>query len=381
MNQRIIRNNSGRIVAIINESKEQTNLINILSKDYSEREKFFDFEVFVNELLKYKEEFGDLYVPVAYRSKDTNYPLGSTVSAVRCSKKKLDNHERPHCYILSEEQYAKLDEIGFMWSGRKSFDFERFYKELLKYKEEHGDLLVPTGYPTDKTKFPNAKTKYLLWNYVTKVRTYKRELDNGEALPNSFITDEQIKRLEEIGFVWDAQSFDFDKFVKELVLYKETYGDLNVPTKYINSETGYKLGGQVSRIRHGKKKFDKGYIHYGEYGMLSKEDYDILDDLGFVWDSKITFDFDKFYNELLIFKEKFGDLLVPARYKNLDSGYSLGNIVSLVRISKRKLQNGVKVNNHVLTNEQYKKLEDIGFVWKVRESKKTKDKIEESFSL
>ena len=361
MIKKVIQRCNGKECAVVvkEETTNEGKLCSALSARIIERERTFNFDKFVAELIKYKKEFGDLVVHASYRSKDTNYPLGAIIMAVRCSKKKLDSNQKPHGYLLTEKQYKVLEEIGFAWKiNRRVFNFDKFYAELLKYKEKFGDVHVPVAYIEEGSD-------YRLGGAVARIRLHKKEEENGEILP--FLTEEQYQMLDDIGFLWDAMSFNFENFVEELQAYKNIYGNLNVPVKYINPETGYKLGGNISRIRQGRKKFNSGHIHYGEYSILSKEDYDILDEMGFVWDAKITFNFDKFYEELLIYKEKFGDVNVPARYRNEETNYRLGNFVSCIRVTKKKVDNNIKTYNYVLTAEEYKKLNDIGFVWQLRE--------------
>jgi hypothetical protein len=48
---------------------------------------------------------------------------------------------------LTPERKQKLDELGFVWSLRaKRIEdhWDQMFKQLLTYKEEHGDCLVPS---------------------------------------------------------------------------------------------------------------------------------------------------------------------------------------------------------------------------------------------
>ena len=52
-----------------------------------------------------------------------------------------------------------------------------------------------------------------------------------------FLTEDKYKQLTEVGFIWDALSFDYDKFYNELMTYKEKHGNLLVLGMYENKET------------------------------------------------------------------------------------------------------------------------------------------------
>ena len=66
------------------------------------------------------------------------------------------------------------------------------YQELLAYRAQHGDCLVPRGYP------PNPR----LASWVAEQRKqYKLKLDGR----SSSITDDRVQLLNQIHFAWNAQ--------------------------------------------------------------------------------------------------------------------------------------------------------------------------------
>jgi len=58
---------------------------------------------------------------------------------------------------------------------------------------------------------------------------YKKNLLEGKA---TFITEDRIDSLNDIGFIWDALQDTFDLRLSQLVEYKETHGDCDVPQGY-----------------------------------------------------------------------------------------------------------------------------------------------------
>ncbi len=296
-----------------------------MSKEKTRR---FDFENFIAELEAYRVRPSnlkhDLLVPQAYINEETGYKLGLEVGRVRCQR-----------VSITEEQKAKLCEMGFVFDA-KSFDFEKFKQELLKFKELHStqehELWVPTSYV-------NKENGYKLGQRFTGVRCSKIKT-----------SDAQKSELSELGFAWEVKKlerFDFGVFMSELNAYKNLPSnkkhDLLVPKTYVNQDSGYRLGKMVNRVRIGD-------IHTTK-GQQSK-----LNEIGFVWSvAENKFDFDTFADELRIYKELFNDLLVPVMYVNKKSGYKLGFNVKCVRSG-----------NIEMSEEQYSTLDKMGFVWETK---------------
>lgn len=68
--------------------------------------------------------------------------------------------------------------------------------------------------------------------------------------------------------------------------------------------------------------------------------------------------FEQFYKKLLEYKKEHGNCLVPTRYVTSD-GYRIGNSIISIR------------NGDIRINEiERKALDEIGFVWQVRNSSK-----------
>lgn len=193
-----------------------------------------NWDVMYNELLEYKSI--NCHVDVPQRP---TTPLGRWVRGQRDSMK---------IGRLPAEQKSRLEEIGFEWDVLDS-KWESMFDELLKYKAEHGDTNVPTNWPT------------YLGTWVTLQRRAGKTSSRGALSPD------RKKRLDEIGFIWDALDFQWEERFNELVTYKAEHGDVNVP---INWPSG--LGRWISNQRVGNKK-----------GTLSLERKGRLEAIGFVW--------------------------------------------------------------------------------------------------
>lgn len=104
-----------------------------------------------------------------------------------------------------------------------------------------------------------------------------------------------------------------------------------------------------------------------------------LDQLGFVWSlrsKRVDDHWDDMFRQLCDYKERHGDCLVPSRY---EENFKLGKWVETQRYEYTKLQRASidlipedmkKSNNPRLTEERRRRLEDIGFEWKVKHKMK-----------
>ncbi len=129
------------------------------------------------------------------------------------------------------------------------------------------------------------------------------------------LTSEKIKKLNEIGMVWNAREGSFDRAYEELRLYHDTYGNLDIKAKYV-SPSGFNIGNWVSQKRVLVKK----------HGMDAAESY-----------YKVN-----------------GDINIPVNYIS-DDGLSLGNWLSQLKAGRK---NGKKN----LSEEQ---IEEAGFLYRI----------------
>ncbi|CAE8733344.1 unnamed protein product, partial [Polarella glacialis] len=145
------------------------------------------------------------------------------------------------------------------------------------------------------------------------------------------------KLLQELGFIWDSQDLRFtQQLLPALQMFKDWYGHLNVPFRFVIQDSPdmpallkeFKLGKVVNQVRSSK------YLVKNEAHRLQ-----ILDQLGFVWDSE-EFNFQEFIIPALEwYRHEFGDLLVPLKYELPESdplpkllwGFKFGAAVNKIR--------------------------------------------------
>ncbi|MBI5451344.1 MAG: Helicase associated domain protein [Gammaproteobacteria bacterium] len=254
------------------------------------------WESMYNELLAYKATHGHTNVP-----RDSSAYLGAWVGIQR----KAFNRGN-----ISPDRKEKLDEIGFIWSALDSKWEDRF-NELAAYKSEYGDVNVSQNWPTSLAKWISTQ----------------RGLEKIGGL-----SSERKIRLEELGFVWDSFESKWELKFNELVAYKAEHGDTNVPREYLNG-----LGVWV--------KTQRALLIKGEFPTERKIR---LEGIGFVWDP-----FEKSwgakFNELLTYKNKYGNVNVPNSWHT-----GLGGWVGQQRVFKKR---------EILNADRVRRLEEIGFEW------------------
>lgn len=266
--------------------------------------------------LKYKEEFGDANAPDKYKAVD-GFNLGIWQGHQKKNYKKGE---------LTGERIKKLEDIGFVWDVLEEA-WENGYRETLKYKQQYGDANALARYKTlDGFELGG-------WQSNQRSRYIKCKL-----------TKERIKKLEDIGFVWDLLEETWELGYQESLNYKEQYCNVNVSARY-KTPSGFRLGNWQNNQRGNYKKneLDNGKIER-------------LEDLGFVWDV-LEDAWNKGYQETLKYKEQFGNANAPKMYKTPD-GFRLG-IWQFYQMSNYRKGD--------LDKERIKKLEEIGFIWDVSE--------------
>jgi len=265
------------------------------------------FEYMFNLLCEYKEEKGNCNIPKEDRYKGEK--LGIWLWYMRACKRKG---------TLNVELENKLSKMGVIWEFYNDFDY---YIDLLKeHKNEYGTCHVFQGH---KYKGVNLG----MWSQDTRK---KRKLGK--------LSEQEIKKLDEIGFVWKPSRDKFYENFELLCDYMEINGDCNIPSKSIYK--GVKLGSWTTDMRKNNKK-----------GILSKEKIDKLNSIGFIWDI-LTDNFETNFEELVKYEEENGDCDVNHAY--VVNEIKLGRWVMTLRRTKRLGD---------MTKEREERLNKIGFIW------------------
>ena len=268
----------------------------------------------------YYAAHGDLKIPRTYYTAE-GYALGTWILTQRAIRKGIRRG------TLSEEQIAKLDEIGMLWTVREKDRWPEYYKAAEAYAREFGHLCVPDAYVTPD----GVKLGQWLSNLKAK---YKR----GEK--GCYLTKERIAALEGIGMVWDMEKFQWEQKYRAAQEYYQEFGNLEVPVRYVTPD-GINLGLWIQAAR-------KDY----KLGRLDEISIQRLEAIGMIWDIK-QMRWKQQYQAAVEYYWEYGDLNIPAQYETPE-GFKLGGWIQQMR---------KKYKQKKLTATQVSLLESIGMIW------------------
>ncbi|KAH9106347.1 hypothetical protein LEN26_014579 [Aphanomyces euteiches] len=174
--------------------------------------------------------------------------------------------------LLDSSIVAKLDELGFVWND-KQHQWSLTMEALRTFKKIYGHLEVPKVFevPKDDRQWPVYLSTMKLGTKVGTIRARQTKL-----------TWEQRQELAALDFVWDANKLHWHRNLSALKTYKQFYGDMRIPTKFVVPQddpawpvdlANIKLGLVVSRLRSNQE-------------TLSDEKMQELTKLGFEWGVK-----------------------------------------------------------------------------------------------
>ena len=229
---------------------------------------------------------------------------------------------------LTDERIKLLDEIGMVWDV-PDYLFEKNYAALLDYYKENGNADVPSFYvTTDGLR---------LGTWVFNTRNRKNGRGKGAEL-----TDEQIKRLDELGFSWDGKfRNNWNKSYEAACEYKKKHGDLNILVAYVTAD-GLALG-----------RWIRYQIDVGE--KLPEEKKEKLLALGVSFEKT-----DAWEEKFALLKQYYaehGDLKIPANY--VVNGVWLARWFTEQKARLNGKSTG-RSGKKALTEEQTEKLRSLG---------------------
>lgn len=238
----------------------------------------FTWDLRYGELIKYKEQFGDCNVPAKWTD---NKQLGFWVNTQRTKYKNE---------TLSEDRIKRLNEISFVWKlGLSDEEREEMWEEMFgalkEYKENHGHCNVPQSW-AENTQ---------LADWVVKQRSLYRV---------GILSDNKIRRLEQIGFVLDVFESHWNEMFDALKEYKEEHGNCHVPEDWPENK-------QLARWVCSQRD---NYSKRRSPTSLNDDKIDRLDRLGFAWylESYV----EEMLDALKEYKEEHGDCNVPLEWPN-----------------------------------------------------------------
>ena len=268
----------------------------------------------------YYETHGNLLVPTEYIGTD-----GKRLNPWVIVQRRYYAQKK-----LTEEQIDKLSCIGMVWIFDDSW--ETGYLHAERYFAEHRDLCVPASYI--------CADQYALGNWIANQRN-----KYNNTTKYCKLTEEQIKRLESIGMIWNQKEECWEKAFALAADYSREHGHLKIPNRYKTAD-GYSLGEWIRSQR--EKKRD---------GTLEKDKEERLNAIGMDWLSNQAREWETHFESCRRYYEKYGNLNMTTSYVS-DDGFQLGLWLWRIRTGKMKLKTTGENGNQIA------RLESIGIVWR-----------------
>uniref|UniRef100_A0A061R109 Helicase n=1 Tax=Tetraselmis sp. GSL018 TaxID=582737 RepID=A0A061R109_9CHLO len=262
------------------------------------------FSELLQRLEAYRSVHGDCNVP---REFPEDPKLGAWVHEQR---------QRQRRGNLPRDRYEALSALGFNWESPSEAAWRESYVRLSLYKERHGDCLVPGNYAAD--------TSLAMWV------KYQRE-----AKKRGRLSPMQIQLLEQLGFQWEqAQHKQWSDKFEKLKVYKQTYGDCNVPYSFAEDPA---LGMWVKYQRDARRR-----------GRLNRQHQELLDSIGFQWEPVLNKQWAEHFEKLAAFQREHGHADVSPNHED----QSLAMWVEMQRDAYRQGK---------LSQDRARSMKEIGF--------------------
>lgn len=227
--------------------------------------------------------------------------------------------------------------------------WDTYYTAARQWYQEKGNLRIPKSYVTS--------TGLTLGSWIqTQRRVYSGAVAGG-------LTEEKVRKLNEIGMIWDARDQSWNNALAELQTYFNEHGNLDIKARY-ETPDGFKLGRWVCNLR--TKVRTKGLDQ-----ALTPEQQQQLAELGMIWDRNSE-KWEDYFEAAENYYKTHGNLDVMTKYVT-ENGLPLGRWLS--EISHQAC--GENQDQISLSEEQLKRLRSIGF----RQEKKTDRQWNEKYML
>lgn len=227
--------------------------------------------------------------------------------------------------------------------------WETYYIAARQYYQEKGNLKVPKSYLTS--------TGLTLGSWIQT----QRRVRAGSVTGN--LSEEKVRKLDEIGMVWDSKDQSWNEALRELQAYYEEHGNLDVKARYV-TEHGFRLGRWVCNLR--TKVKNKGLDQ-----ALTKEQQGELEKLGMIWDRNGE-KWEEYFRAAQGYYLEHGNLEVPVKYVT-ENGVPLGRWLAEIG-SQLGEKNACRSS---LEERQLERLRKIGF----KTEKKTVRQWNEKYAL
>ena len=213
--------------------------------------------------------------------------------------------------MLSDDQIELLEKVGFAWDQLEQ-NWQDNYQQLKAFINKGGD---------ESELHKNPK----LAKWASNQRISKR---------SGRLREDQMKLLEEIGFIWDPLEQEWQEKYQKFKIYIAHSGNAKIPFHHPE------LGSWVDQQRQARKK-----------NKISEARINLLNESGFIWD-QLEHEWQEKYEEFKKLVEETGDSNIPT------SNQTLWRWSDKQRNANKK---------GVLSDNRKMLLDELGFIWDPRE--------------
>lgn len=205
---------------------------------------------------QYKARHGDVNIPSTYVDA-TGFALGKWIQRMRLKHQHADT-----LTPREQAQLSRLEALGLAWDSER-IRWEERLAQARRYRQQHGDLLVPVDYKTPEGA--------CLGQWIFNLRAVRRG-QTGRRL-----TPEQIAQLDALGMYWgDVKDDRWLQWYSAARAYYQANGNLAVRKNFV-TEDGRALGVWLVNQRTKRKKNE------GTARAMSPERVRLLDEIGMKW--------------------------------------------------------------------------------------------------
>ena len=245
-----------------------------------------------NQLNIFFTTFGHINISHNYKTHD-GFNLGRWVIRQRYRR-----------HNLTKDQINKLASLkGWIWNTNQTA-WEKGFYYLKKYSDKFNNINFVNSYKTSDG--------YALGNWTSIQRSRKSRL-----------TKDQIKKLDNLGFVWEVNELQWNKGYNLLISYINKYGDASIDKNRNFEEKEY----LISWLARQRASYKKQSITTKRKKLLEEINDWSWDPQKDLWENGIK--------HLKIYVEKEGNALVPDDFIQ-DDGFKLGQWIRKRRTSYKR---------------------------------------------
>ena len=265
---------------------------------------------------------------------------------------------------INQIQWYNMSENEYKWQC----NFE-LLKEYLK--EHNGE------YPKREEIYKGENLGAWINNQRTIYNNGEKQEDGSIRYNRHILTKEQIKKLNKINFIWNYYEYMWNKNYELLKEYlKEYNGNYPKPNDVYKEEN---LGAWISIQRaiynNGEKQEDGSIMYNGN--ILTQEQVKKLNEINFIWDYYES-NWNQNYELLKEYLKKHNGNYPKAKevYQGENLGFWINNQRAVYNNGEKQKDGPIIYSGNILTKEQIKKLNNIGFIWVFNKARFRKRKIE-----